>query len=110
VTPGDVGHLIHSLGCTFLTAAGRDHGFAAVSEVPMPHEGPFAHVEEDVRSDSVWFDRTTKRVTLLAEFERYAGKKKDLRPKALRKLFSAGSPRAGYGNVALFLTLGDSNL
>jgi hypothetical protein len=77
----DLGHLIHSLGCTFLTGAGRDHGFAAVSEVPVPHEGPFAHVEEDVRSDSVWFDRTTKRVALLAEFERYAGKKKDLRPK-----------------------------
>ncbi len=28
-----------------------------------------------------WFDRTTKRVALLAEFERCAGKKKDLRPK-----------------------------
>ena len=77
----DVGQFIHSLGCTFLTATGREHGFAAVSEVPVPHEGPFAHVEEDVRSDSVWFDRTTKRVALLAEFERYAGKKKDLRPK-----------------------------
>lgn len=77
----DVGHLVHSLGCTFLTAAGRDLGFAAVSEVPAPREGPFAHVEEDVRSDSVWFERTTKRVVLVAEFERYAGKKKDLTPK-----------------------------
>ena len=47
----DVGQFIHSLGCTFLTATGREHGFAAVSEVPVPHEGPFAHVEEDVRSD-----------------------------------------------------------
>jgi hypothetical protein len=77
----DIGHLVHSLGCTFLTAAGRDLGFAAVSEVPAPREGPFAHVEEDVRSDSVWFDRTTKRVALVAEFERYTGKKKDLSPK-----------------------------
>lgn len=77
----DVGHLIHSLGCTFLTAVGRDHGFAAVSEAPAPHEALFAHVEEDVRSDSVWFDRKTKRVVLLGEFERYAGKKKDLSPK-----------------------------
>ncbi|MDW7552755.1 MULTISPECIES: hypothetical protein [Azospirillum] len=77
----DVGHLVHSLGCTFLTAAGRDLGFAAVSEVPAPREGPLAHVEEDVRSDSVWFDRTTRRVALVAEFERYAGKQKDLRPK-----------------------------
>ena len=77
----DVGHLVHSLGCTFLTAADRDLGFAAVSEVPAPREGPFAHVEEDVRSDAVWFERTTKRVALVAEFERYAGKKKDLTPK-----------------------------
>ncbi len=77
----DVGHLVHSLGCTFLTAAGHDLGFAAVSEVPAPREGPLAHVEEDVRSDSVWFERTTRRVALVAEFERYAGKQKDLSPK-----------------------------
>jgi hypothetical protein len=77
----DFGHLVHSFGCTFLTAAGRDLGFAAVSEVPAPREGPLAHVEEDVRSDSIWFDRSTRRVALLAEFERYAGKLKDLSPK-----------------------------
>jgi hypothetical protein len=77
----EVGHFVHSLGCTFLTAAGRDLGFASVVEVPARREGPFAHVEEDVRSDSVWSESTTKRVVLLAEFERYAGKKKDLNPK-----------------------------
>lgn len=77
----DMGHLVHSLGCTFLTAVGRDLGFASVSEVPATREGPLAHVEEDVRSDSVWFERTTRRVALLAEFERYAGKQKDLSPK-----------------------------
>jgi hypothetical protein len=77
----DAGHLVHSLGCTFLTAVGRDLGFASISEVPAPREGPLAHVEEDVRSDSAWFDRNTRRLVLLAEFERYAGKQKDLRPK-----------------------------
>jgi len=77
----DAGHLIHSLGCTFLTTAGRELGFATVSEVPAPREGPLARVEEDVRSDSVWFDRETKQVALVAEFERYAGKQKDLSPK-----------------------------
>ncbi len=77
----DTGHLIHSLGCTYLTTAGRDLGYVAVSEVPAPREGPLAQIEEDVRSDSVWFDRTTKRVSLVAEFERYAGKQKDLSPK-----------------------------
>ena len=77
----DVGHLVHSLGCTFLTATGRDLCFAAVSEVPPPHEREFANVEQDVRSDSVWFDRGSRRVSLVAEFERYSGKQKDLSPK-----------------------------
>ncbi|GEP02265.1 hypothetical protein [Methylobacterium oxalidis] len=77
----DAGHLVHSLGCTFLTAVGRDLGFASVSEVPAPRERALAHVEEDVRSDSVWFDRQTRLVSLLAEFERYSGKQKDLSPK-----------------------------
>src|SRR5258708_24902926 len=77
----DVGHLVHSLGCTFLTAVARDLGFAAASELPAPREGELAHVDEDVRSDSVWFDRKTRRVALLAEFERYSGKQKDLSPK-----------------------------
>lgn len=77
----DVSHLIHSLGCTFLTAVGRDLGFASVSEVPAPRDGGLANVEEDVRSDSVWYERQTRGVTLVAEFERYAGKQKDLSPK-----------------------------
>ena len=82
----DAGHLVHSLGCTFLTAVGRDIGFASVAEVPAPRQGHFANIKEnikeDVRSDSVWFDRVTRRVVLVAEFERYAGKQKDLSPKA----------------------------
>lgn len=77
----DVGHLVHSLGCTFLTAVGRDLGYAAVSEVPAPRDGALAQVDQDVRSDSVWFDRTTRRAALVAEFERYSGKQKDLSPK-----------------------------
>lgn len=77
----DAGHLVHSLGCTLLTAVGRDLGFTAVSEVPAPREGALAQVDQDVRSDSVWFDRTSRQVALLAEFERYSGKQKDLSPK-----------------------------
>jgi len=76
----DSGHLVHSLGCTFLTAVGRDLGFSSVSEVPAPRDGHLAHVEQAVRSDSVWFERSTRQVVLLAEFERYTGKQ-DLSPK-----------------------------
>ncbi len=77
----DVGHLVHSLGCTLLTATGRDLGFATVSEVPAPRQGVLGNVDQDVRSDSVWFDRSARQVALLAEFERYSGKQKDLSPK-----------------------------
>lgn len=77
----DAGHLVHSLGCTLLTAVGRDLGFAAVSEVPGPREGVLPNVDQDVRSDSVWFDRVSRQPVLIAEFERYAGKQKDLSPK-----------------------------
>lgn len=77
----DVGPLVHSLGCTFLTAFGHEQGFMSVAEVPAPRAGGFAHVEEDVRSDAAWFDRLSERVVLLAEFERYENKLKDLGPK-----------------------------
>jgi hypothetical protein len=77
----DAGHLVHSIGCTFLTAVGRDLGFAAVSEVPAPRLGILGNVEQDVRSDSAWFDRSTRQPSLIAEFERYSGKQKDLSPK-----------------------------
>lgn len=77
----DGGYLIHSIGCTFLTAVGRDLGFAAVSEVPAPRLGILGNVDQDVRSDSVWFDRLTRQPALIAEFERYTGKQKDLSPK-----------------------------
>jgi hypothetical protein len=109
----DAGHLIHSLGCTFLTAVGRDLGFAAVSEVPAPRQGELARVEEDVRSDSVWFDRETRQVALVAEFERYAGKQKDLSPKVESLLLAQqrwGCPEAllvlAYWSVGL-VTLPD---
>ncbi len=109
----DAGHLIHSLGCTLLTAVGRDLGFASVSEVPAPRQGELARVEEDVRSDSVWFDRETRRVALVAEFERYAGKQKDLSPKVETLLLAQqrwGCPEAvlllAYWSVGL-VTLPD---
>ena len=97
----DVGHLGHSLGCTFLTAVGRDLDFASVSEVPAPREGPLAHVDEDVRSDSVWFERSNRRVALVAEFERYAGKQKDLSPKVETLLLA--QQRWGCDDATLLL-------
>jgi hypothetical protein len=97
----DAGHLIHSLGCTFLTVLGHDLGFASVSEVPAPRKGELARVKEDVRSDSVWFDRETRQVALVAEFERYSGKQKDLSPKVETLLLA--QQRWGYPDTVLLL-------
>jgi hypothetical protein len=77
----DGGVSIHSLGLSYLAHAGNDLGFCAVSEMPAPRKGPFNHITADVRSDSTWFDRTFQRVDLLAEFERFEGKQRDLSPK-----------------------------
>lgn len=41
--------------------------------MPAPKQGRYAHVGDDVRSDSVWFDSTTRYPLLIAEFERYNG-------------------------------------
>ena len=77
----DSGVSIHSLGLSYLAHAGKELGFCAVTEMPAPRKGHFKHITADVRSDSAWFDRTTQRVELLAEFERFDGKQKDLSPK-----------------------------
>jgi len=77
----DSGLSIHSLGLSYLVHAGKNFGFCAVTEIPAPRKGHFKHITADVRSDSAWFDRTSQMVELLAEFERFEGKQKDLSPK-----------------------------
>lgn len=69
----DEGVCIHSLGVTFLTILGHRLGYVAVAEMPAPKQGKYAHVGDDVRSDSVWFDRASRYPLLIAEFERYNG-------------------------------------
>jgi len=64
---------IHSAGISMLTALGQGLGYEAYCEMPAPRKGRYAHVGEDVRSDSAWFDLNTGCPVLLAEFERYSG-------------------------------------
>lgn len=74
----DSGVSIHSLGLSYLAHAGKELGYCAVTEMPAPRKGNFKHITADVRSDSVWIDQTSQDVELLAEFERFEGKQKDL--------------------------------
>jgi hypothetical protein len=64
---------IHSAGISLLTTLGQSLGYEAYCEMPAPRKGRYAHVGEDVRSDSAWLDRNTGFPALLAEFERYSG-------------------------------------
>lgn len=77
----DSGVSIHSLGLSYLVHSGKELGFCAATEMPAPRKGHFKHISADVRSDSVWFDPDTQQVELLAEFERFESKQKDLSPK-----------------------------
>jgi hypothetical protein len=64
---------IHSHGISYLSALGLLHGFMAVCEVPAPNVGVYAFAGDNVRSDVVWFSRTSGEPAMLCEFERYAG-------------------------------------
>lgn len=77
----DTGISIHSMGLSYLAHAGQELGFCTVTEIPAPRRGHFQYITADVRSDGAWFDRETQRVELLAEFERFAGKPRDLASK-----------------------------
>lgn len=69
----DQGVAIHSLGISFLTLLGQQLGYMAISEFPAPREGIYAQIGDDIRSDTLWFDRQTRQPVLIAEFERYSG-------------------------------------
>lgn len=60
--------LMHSLGCSIWNTLGHELGYMAIVEAPAP-----AAAGNDIRSDSVWFCRTTGRPIVLIEFERYDG-------------------------------------
>jgi len=64
----DFSQTIHSLGCNYLAAVGREAGFWAMSEYPvrMPGNGP----QRSVRPDVVWWQRPSGEAVVLGEFER----------------------------------------
>lgn len=53
---------VHSLGLSYLVTIGQSFGFAACADFP---------VDLTVRSDGVWWDKTTREPMAVFEFERY---------------------------------------
>lgn len=68
----DFSHTIHSLGCNYLSAFGRQRGFWAISDYPVRVSARANG--HSVRPDVVWWDRARSEVVLLGEFERVDGR------------------------------------
>ncbi|HNG96074.1 MAG: hypothetical protein K1Y36_21695 [Blastocatellia bacterium] len=63
---------VHSLGVTFWTLLGHKLGFVAISEAPAIRNKAL-YSEDQIRSDSVWYEPETHNPTVIIEFERYSG-------------------------------------
>lgn len=92
---------IHSLGVSLWTLLGHQLGYVAMCEAPAPAGAP--HSEIGIRLDSVWFDRDTQNLLLLAEFERYEGAQDAA--KLNRKVQNLLIAHRRWGEAASLLTL-----
>jgi hypothetical protein len=71
---------IHSLGCSYLSALGRNAGCWAASDYPVRvSSGATGY---SVRPDVAWWSRPTPAVALLGEFERFEPGQRNLVGKA----------------------------
>jgi hypothetical protein len=87
----DEGVLIHSLGCNYLAALGRNLGFWAINECPFR-----VSKSKIIRPDAVWWHRPDRQVAFLAEFERYEDghdSKLEAKAKNLVETYAAIHPR-----------------
>jgi len=64
----DADVFMHSLGCSVWNTLGHELDYMAVPESPAP-----AASGDNIRSDSVWFEKESATPKVLIEFERYDG-------------------------------------
>jgi len=62
--------LMHSIGVSVWTQLGYHLGFMSVCEIPSPG---VKGGQDEIRSDSVWFDKETRKPSAIIEFERFNG-------------------------------------
>jgi hypothetical protein len=99
----DEGVSIHSLGVSYLTHLGQYLGYVSIAEFPVSRQGDYANIGDDIRPDSIWFDRQTQTPFLIAEFERYGGI--DDRAKLESKVANLLLAHHRLGETAQFLVL-----
>ena len=91
--------LVHSLGCSAWTALGQELGCIAVCECPAP-----VAYSADIRSDSVWFSRSSQKPEVLIEFERFEGSNRG-QQKLDEKVCNLLDSAARWGDVPKLLVL-----
>jgi hypothetical protein len=64
----DFSLLIHSLGCSYLSALGRNLNFWSMAEYPVRLK---KNGYGSIRPDTVWWKKPEKDIALLGEFERF---------------------------------------
>ena len=62
--------LVHTLGVNLLANLGRSLDYVGLTEYPVPRAERWQR--KLVRVDSAWFDAKSRRLALLAEFERFS--------------------------------------
>jgi hypothetical protein len=98
----DFSMTIHSLGCNYLSALGRELGFLTISEYPVRVRAGANGCS--VRPDVAWWSRPNPGVVLLGEFERFdSGQQRNLIGKA-RNLLRAHYALGERPRVLLLMT------
>jgi len=91
--------LVHSIGCSVWNTLGHELGFMAVVEGPAPVASG-----NDIRSDSVWFDKGSNTPLVLIEFERYDGTERG-KGKLVEKLTNLMEAAMRWDNQPVLLVL-----
>lgn len=102
----DADVFMHSLGCSVWNTLGHELGYMAVAEGPAPVASG-----DNIRSDSVWFDKGSITPSVLIEFERYDGSERG-KAKLITKLTNLmeASQRWDHQPVLLVLSTWSSGL
>ena len=90
---------VHSVGCSIWNTLGHELGFTAVVEGPAPMASG-----NDIRSDSVWFDKASNTPQVLIEFERYDGTERG-KSKLIEKLTNLMEAAMRWDNQLVLLVL-----
>ena len=93
---------IHSLGCNYLSALGRELGFLAISEYPVRVTAGANACS--VRPDVAWWSQPNPHVVLLGEFERYDPRQQRKLVGKARNLLRAHHELGDRSRVLLLMT------